>query len=83
MTYPPYRVLPGNSEVPLVDLEERRRSNTYLEHSDYTVAEALHEIARQIPDHVAIESVTDRITFGELASASEPGRQCAPRPWRG
>ena len=37
-----------------------------LAHTDHTVAEAMHEIARQVPDRVALESGADRITFGEL-----------------
>ena len=52
----------------IVDVAERTRTNAYLSHSDYTVPDALHEVARQIPDRVAIESGDDRITFGEIVS---------------
>jgi acyl-CoA synthetase (AMP-forming)/AMP-acid ligase II len=52
----------------LVDAAERTRSNTLLAHSDYVVPIAMREVARQIPDRIAIESGARRITFAELES---------------
>lgn len=54
----------------LIDAAERTRSNALLAHSDYIVPVAMHEIARQIPDRVAIESGARRITFAELDSSA-------------
>ncbi len=52
----------------LVDIPELTRTSAYLTHSDYTVPDAVQEVARQIPDHVAIESGSDRLTYADLAS---------------
>jgi acyl-coenzyme A synthetase/AMP-(fatty) acid ligase/thioesterase domain-containing protein/acyl carrier protein len=57
---------PRARAVPLVDLDERTRTNAYLTHSDHTVSSAMHEIAQQIPDRLAIDTGPDQITFAEL-----------------
>ncbi|HXY92915.1 MAG TPA: AMP-binding protein [Acidimicrobiia bacterium] len=51
---------------PPIDLAERTRRNYLLEHSDYTVAEAITEVVRQVPDNVAIQTETEQITFAEV-----------------
>jgi acyl-coenzyme A synthetase/AMP-(fatty) acid ligase/thioesterase domain-containing protein/acyl carrier protein len=57
---------PRARNVQLVDLDELTRTNPFLGHSDYTVPEAMCEIARQIPDSVAVDTGTGHITFAEL-----------------
>ena len=57
----------------LADIPELTRTNMYLGHSDYTVPAMMHEIARQVPDHLAIECEDDRITFAELESRVRKG----------
>jgi acyl-CoA synthetase (AMP-forming)/AMP-acid ligase II/thioesterase domain-containing protein/acyl carrier protein len=59
---------PRARDVPLVDLDERTRTNEFLSHSDHTVSSAMREIAQQIPDRLAIDTGTERITFAELNS---------------
>jgi acyl-coenzyme A synthetase/AMP-(fatty) acid ligase/thioesterase domain-containing protein/acyl carrier protein len=60
--------VPGQTVVPSIDVDELTRTNALLSHSDYTVAEAMREIARQIPDRVAIDTGAEKITFAEVES---------------
>ena len=70
MPEPTDRVTPSAKDATPIDTVERTTSNAHLSHSDYTVAEAMEEIARQIPDRIAIESGAECITYAELAAAA-------------
>ena len=42
--------------------------NPLLPHGDFTVAEAMTEIARQVPTQVAIESPDERVTYADVVT---------------
>ncbi len=66
--------------ITLPDIAEKKRTNDFLSHSDYTVPEAMSLIAGQVADKVAIDSGDERITYGELhARASQIARALLDR----